>query len=135
MSTAPIAAAVTFPTINEALAWLASVSPETAAVYDRWRAKLAAVKADGRVSLGEIAGLIHDAQTEIMDDLTALKADGGLKKEVVLHIVGALFDAIPVLPLPIYLVPFRPWLKAWARAQVLAAASAIVETIYHRFLQ
>jgi hypothetical protein len=70
---------------------------------------------------------------ETLVDPSGNPASGEDKKQAVLDAVGYLFDLVaPMLPLPMFLQPFRGWLRAPLRALVLALASGAIEVAVSR---
>jgi hypothetical protein len=126
--------------IEHVQAWLTSVSPETLAAVERLKAQFASLSADG-LTLEDLTKLMHSATDELMHSLVPVSPDvaGADKRDAVLAILAYLFDQIPVLPLPAYLIFFRPLLtsvvRPFVRAYVLRMAAGVLESLYARYFK
>lgn len=128
------------PSFSQTFALINNLSPEIGAAINRWIGKFEAVNADGVVTFAEIQSLVFDAQQDLMRLLVFVKLDGQQKKEIVLVVVGKLFDSIPLLPLPSYLawlewIPgLRQRLRAAIKAEVLELVDLSIETVYQHWI-
>lgn len=88
--------------------------------------------ADG-LSLADAAHLFTALLTMAIGQATHLNNTGADKKQFVLQAVAYLYDAIaPQIWLPIFVSPFRIWLRPYIRSFIVSLADGAIEAIYAR---
>lgn len=66
-------------------------------------------------------------------DLIKVSISGPEKKALVLAGVGELFDIVaPAIPLPVWLTPFRVWMRPYFKQIVLLISDGAIEAIYQK---
>lgn len=105
-------------------------------VYSYAETWLAKARADGRVTIREVAELLLDVVRQSSAILALYAALGETKKAAILYVVGHVFDrAWPLIPIPLPFSLAKPFLQSTVKAAVLAVADGAIEFIYQRMVK
>lgn len=103
--------------------------------FDAISGFLADVQAKSKdgITIAEAAELLNEFLAKAISLADVLANPGTDKKALVLDAMGSAFDIVwPLIPLPMILAMFRPFITTAARAVVLAIASGCIEAMVAR---
>ncbi len=101
-------------------------------LIDAFVADTKARAADG-LSLADLGALFNGFIDLCVKEAARLANPGVEKKQLVLECVAVLYDNVaPMIPLPMILQPFRPFVRPYIRQIVIALADGAIEVSYNR---